>query len=67
MNKVLTDQQKEILREYGVYSGKDIDLVLDELDAKIVEIGFEKGQQSLNRVGDRLQRLYDDIFASVED
>ncbi len=64
---MLSEKQKEILKKYGVYSGEDIDLVLDELDAKITAIGFEKGQQSLNKVGDLLQRLYDDIFASVEE
>lgn len=67
MSKLLSKDQKAILKEYGVYSGEDIDLVLDELDAKITKIGFEKGQQSLNKDGDRLQRLYDDIFTSVEE
>lgn len=64
---MLSKDQKAILKEYGVYFGEDIDLVLDELDAKIVEIGFEQGQQSLNKDGDLLQRLYDDLFASVEE
>lgn len=64
---MLSDEQKRILDEYGVYSGEDIDLVLDELDAKITEIGFTDDWQSLNDTGDILQRLYDEIYAQEDD
>lgn len=64
---MLSDEQRKILDKYGVYSGEDIDLVLDELDAKITEIGFTDDWQSLNDTGDILQRLYDDIYAQEDD
>lgn len=64
---MLSDEQKRILAKYGVYSGEDIDLVLDELDAKITEIGFTDDWQSLNDTGDILQRLYDEIYAQEDD
>lgn len=64
---MLSDEQKRILDKYGVYSGEDIDLVLDELDAKITEIGFTDDWQSLNDTGDILQRLYDEIYAQEDD
>lgn len=60
---MLTDKQKKILDKYGVYSGDDIDLVLDELDAKLTAIGFTDDWQRLNSTGDVLQQLYDEIFA----
>ena len=46
---------------------EDIDLVLDELDAKITGIGFTDDWQSLNDTGDILQRLYDEIYAQEDD
>lgn len=64
---MLSDEQRKILDKYGVYSGEDIDLVLDELDAKITEIGFTDDWQSLNDTGDILQRLYDEIYAQEDD
>lgn len=64
---MLSEEQKRILDKYGVYSGEDIDLVLDELDAKITEIGFTDDWQSLNDTGDILQRLYDEIYAQEDD
>ena len=64
---MLSDEQKRILDKYGVYSGEDIDLVLDELDAKITGIGFTDDWQSLNDTGDILQRLYDEIYAQEDD
>lgn len=64
---MLSDEQKRILDKYGVYSGEDIDFVLDELDAKITEIGFTDDWQSLNDTGDILQRLYDEIYVQEDD
>ena len=64
---MLSDEQRKILDKYGVYSGEDIDLVLDELDAKITEIGFTDDWQSLNDTGDILQRLYDEIYVQEDD
>lgn len=64
---MLTDKQKKILDKYGVYSGDDIDLVLDELDAKITAIGFTDDWQHLNSTGDVLQQLYDEIYAQEDD
>lgn len=64
---MLSDEQKRILDEYGVYSGEDIDLVLDELENKMLDIGFEKGQETLNDTGAMLERLYDEIYVQEDD
>ncbi len=39
----------------------DIDAVLEELDDKITEIGFN-ADYSLNEIGQKLQRLYDELY-----
>ena len=39
----------------------DIETVLDELDNKITEIGFD-ANYDLNEVGRKLQRLYDELY-----
>lgn len=65
MLKISDDQQKLLLtylpslRE-NIYSG-DIDTVLDELDAKITEVGFNN-DYSLNKIGLSLQKLYDELY-----
>lgn len=64
---MLSEEQRRILDKYGVYSGEDIDLVLDELENKMLDIGFEKGQETLNDTGAMLQRLYDEIYAQEDD
>ena len=64
---MLSDEQKRILDKYGVYSGEDIDLVLDELENKMLDIGFEKGQETLNDTGAMLERLYDEIYVQEDD
>lgn len=64
---MLSDEQRKILDKYGVYSGEDIDLVLDELENKMLDIGFEKGQETLNDTGAMLERLYDEIYVQEDD
>ena len=64
---MLSDEQRRILDKYGVYSGEDIDLVLDELENKMLDIGFEKGQETLNDTGAMLERLYDEIYVQEDD
>lgn len=39
----------------------DIETVLDELDKKITEIGFDSNYD-LNACGHKLQRLYDELY-----
>lgn len=64
---MLSDEQKRILDEYGVYSGEDIDLVLDELENKVLEIGYLDNWESLNDTGAMLERLYDEIYVQEDD
>ncbi len=64
---MLSDEQKRILDKYGVYSGEDIDRVLEELENKILEVGFTKNWETLNSTGGKLQRLYDEIYAQEAD
>lgn len=62
----INDDQKELLLTHlpnlqeSIENG-DIDVVLDKLDAKITEIGFN-ADYSLNKTGQRLQRLYDELY-----
>lgn len=65
--KLLSEEQKRILDKYGVYSGEDIDLVLDELENKVLEIGYLDNWESLNDTGAMLERLYDEIYAQEDD
>ena len=64
---MLSDEQKRILDEYGVYSGEDIDLVLDELENKVLEIGYLDNWEGLNDTGAMLERLYDEIYVQEDD
>lgn len=64
---MLSDEQRRILDKYGVYSGEDIDLVLDELENKVLEIGYLDNWESLNDTGAMLERLYDEIYAQEDD
>lgn len=64
---MLSDEQRKILDEYGVYSGEDIDLVLDELENKVLEIGYLDNWESLNDTGAMLERLYDEIYVQEDD
>ena len=62
----ITDEQKELLLEHlpevdQYLNSGDVDAVLDQLDDKITEIGFNK-DYSLNKIGLKLQRLYDQIY-----
>lgn len=64
---MLSDEQRKILDKYGVYSGEDIDLVLDELENKVLEIGYLDNWESLNDTGAMLERLYDEIYVQEDD
>lgn len=64
---MLNEKQIKILNQYGVYAGEDIDLVLDELENKILEIGYLDGWAGLNSTGVKLERLYDEIYAQEDD
>ena len=62
----ITDDQRILLLAYlpslreRIENG-DIDIVLDELDSKITEIGFN-ADYSLNKIGHKLQILYDELY-----
>ncbi len=65
MLKMSNDQQKLLLTylpslQENIYRG-DIDTVLEELDAKITEVGFNN-DYSLNKIGLSLQKLYDELY-----
>lgn len=64
---MLSDEHRRILDKYGVYSGEDIDLVLDELENKVLEIGYLDNWESLNDTGAMLERLYDEIYVQEDD
>lgn len=67
MLKISEDQQRLLLThlpnlQESIYR-EDIDTVLEELDAKITEIGFNN-DYSLNKTGLSLQKLYDELYAA---
>lgn len=59
----ITDEQRELFTGYlnEKELQNDIDEVLDVLDDKITEIGFNSDYE-LNEVGLKLQQLYDQLF-----
>lgn len=59
----ITDEQRELFTGYlnEKELQNDIDEVLDVLDDKITEIGFNSDYE-LNEVGLKLQKLYDQLF-----
>ncbi len=58
----LTTEQRKMLEDYGIEIAGDINALLLALDAKITEIGFTDDYDYLNKVGLKLQKLYDQIF-----
>lgn len=62
----INSEQKELLLMHlpnlqeSIESG-GIDTVLEDLDAKITEIGFN-ADYSLNETGQRLQKLHDELY-----
>lgn len=62
----ISNEQKDLLVQYLPDAEKmiiegDIDAVLDRLDDKITEIGFDR-EYELNEIGLQLQRLYDQLY-----
>ena len=62
----ISNEQKDLLVKYlpnveQCVTAGDIDTVLDLLDNKITEIGFNP-EYELNEVGLKLQRLYDELY-----
>lgn len=57
----ISDEQKNILKKYDIKLVNDINELLLDVDAKITEIGFNP-DYSLNDVGLKLQRLYDQLY-----
>jgi hypothetical protein len=62
----VTDEQKRLLLEHmpeaqRSFDNDDIDQLLEDLDAKITEIGFDADYE-LNDIGLKLQKLYDELF-----
>lgn len=63
----ITDKQIEELREYlpgieEIIMSDDLYKLETEIDGLITEIGLTEDQEWLNRIGKKLQKLYDEIF-----
>lgn len=63
----ITDSQKQLLLEHlpaaaQCIEDNDIDQLLEDLDDKITEVGFEADYE-LNEIGLKLQQLYDQIYS----
>ncbi len=62
----INNVQKELLLTHlpslqKSIESSDIDIVLEELDARITEIGINV-DYSLNETGQKLQNLYDELY-----
>ena len=62
----IKDTQRALLLEHlpdaqQCIDGNDIDQLLENLDDKITEIGFDADYE-LNSVGLKLQKLYDELY-----
>jgi len=57
----ITNTQRQLLEENGVVFTEDVDRLLLDLDDKITEVGFNP-DYSLNPLGLKLQRLYDELY-----
>lgn len=62
----ITEEQRNILLFYipnidQSINNDDLDDVLDQLDDKITEIGFNR-DYTLNEIGLKLQKLYDELY-----
>lgn len=57
----ISTKQLQLLKKYGVDFSEDINDILETLDAKITEIGFDSNYE-LNNTGRKLQRLYDALY-----
>jgi predicted transcriptional regulator len=62
----IADEQKQLLLEHmpeaqRSFDNNDIDQLLEDLDAKITEIGFDADYE-LNDIGLKLQKLYDELY-----
>ncbi len=62
MNKI-TDSDYKITKKYNININENmnIDDILDEIEAKMFEMGFEENDE-INKDGIELERLYDNIF-----
>lgn len=63
----ITDSQKQLLLEHlpsaaQCIEDNDIDQLLEDLDDKITEVGFDANYE-LNELGLELQQLYDQLYS----
>ena len=61
MNKI-TDSDYKIIKKYNININENmnIDDILDEIEAKMIEMWFEENDE-INKDGIELERLYDNI------
>jgi hypothetical protein len=57
----INPEQINILKKYGIKPGNHIDDILEELDDKITEVGFDD-EYELTEDGLKLQLLYDQLY-----
>ena len=60
---IITDSDYKIIKKYNININENmnIDDILDEIEAKMFEMGFEENDE-INKDGIELERLYDNIF-----
>lgn len=57
-----SDKQKIMVSKYLGTEYQDIDTLLEDLDEKITEIGFDENFEFLNETGIQLQTLFDQLL-----
>ena len=58
---IIEPEQVAVLNEYNVEISEDVNETLLALDDKIIEIGLNR-DYSPNKVGIKLQKLYDQLY-----
>lgn len=66
-NTLLTEEQIQKLKKYNISCEDSINLILEKIQDRILEVGYYKGYTRMNKAGDELEHLFDELFPLGED
>ena len=67
MNNLLTQEQLRTLRKYDISCEGNINAILEDINSKILEVGYYAGFARMNAAGYELEHLFDELFPLGED
>lgn len=59
---LLTDRQKQELRKYGISCEGSMNLILERIQDRILEVGYDESYMQMNKDGYALEHLFDELF-----